>query len=121
MGRNPGPTARQPANGDAAHEPVVGFSGVTVPLFSRFTEKAGISGLPKLGWLNTLKKSARSSMFIRSPSFVFFEREKSKLWNAGPRKALRRRFPKCAVPAMHPPATGSQSHGAASAVKLRNW
>src|SRR6476620_652753 len=95
IGRKPWPIPRQVAEfGGLEVQPGLAGSAVTPPLVSRSTSKFGSKGLEKLGWLKMLKKSARNSMLTRSPSFVFFTTEKSKLWKLGPTKALRRKLPK---------------------------
>src|SRR5579864_497883 len=50
-------------------------------------------GLYRLVRLNRLKASARNCTFRRSVTCVFLNSDKSKSLNAGPRKALRLRFP----------------------------
>src|ERR1700719_2475883 len=119
VGRKPTPTARQPTKfGPFAGTHFGSFgTGVTVPLFSRFTRKLGSVGLEKLGWLKRLKMSARNCILSRSFSLVSLAREKSKFLKSGPTNALRPRLPKWNPPT-HAPAFGSQSQGAAKAERF---
>src|SRR6202140_4069469 len=67
--------------------------GIGTPLASRWSAAKALFGLPKLGWLKTLKASSRNCSFSCSVNLISFLREESTLNNGGPITVFLPRFP----------------------------